>query len=177
MRCLFCALVLVGSLFAVEEPASLAFWPAQGWVFLDGFACHDASRAEDTVVSATHSVINREFLALQPRVDQTARQSVAIEPENAVVEDAVAGRALPSLSGSDLANRIRRPYSWARYSVSPIAGSSEDSVAIRTVSPASIEMMREMAARTYGLRGPSSRMGAALLYTDAPGVLAADSHP
>jgi hypothetical protein len=170
MRCVLCVLLLGGSLLA-EGPSSVAQnSPVKGSFYVDGIVYQYVAGADYTVVAAAHSVINHKFLAVKVRVYNTGQHSVTVKPEDVVVEDAVAGHSVASISAAELAKRMRRPQNMARYTVGAVAGDSTDSpVTSDMVTPQFLEMMRAMTARTNG--GGSFLSGRNLLYTDTPGAL------
>ena len=104
---------------------------------------------------------------------QRGHQSVTVKPEDVVLEDANGGRALQAVPGSELARRMRHPYNWARFAITPVAGGEpppQDEVAMVTPRTG-----RDDAGdgRAHPGRGGGSTMpgGKNLLYTDTPGAL------
>ncbi len=173
MRCLLVGLLLSCCLLA-QNPSSnpQPSPPGGGMFYVDGIVYHYVAGTSYTVVAAAHSVLNRKFLAVKVRVYNAGRESVTVKPENVVLEDANGGHVLAALSGSDLARRMRRPYNWARYAVSPAAGGGSeapDDSAI--ITPQLVEMMKVMAARSQAGGGATMSGGKNLLYTDTPGAL------
>ena len=95
---------------------------AKGMFYVDGIVYQYVAGTDYTVVAAAHSVLNRKFLAVKVRVYNTGRQSVTVKPEDVVLEDANGDRTLAAVSGAELARKMRHPYNWARYAVTPVAG-------------------------------------------------------
>ena len=112
--------------------------------------------------------INHKFVAVKVRVYNSGQQSVTVKPEDVSVEDTLAGRTLATISGSELARRMRRPYNWARFSVNPVAGElPETPLTSDQVNPRLLEMMRAMSARMNASPAPVLS-GRSVLYTDTP---------
>ena len=177
MRYTLCALLLGCSLFAQDQgPSAPKSEGAKGTFYVYGIVYQYAAATDYTVVAAAHSVINHKFLAVKLRVYNAGQHSVTLKPEDVVVEDAVAGRAVAAVSGAELAQRMRRPYNMARYSVGAIAGtdSADTPITSDMVSPQFLEMMRAMAARANSGGMPR---GSNVLYTDTPGALDSDEEP
>jgi hypothetical protein len=173
MRCLLCALLISCSLWAQDQSLTRPdSSPTEGMFYVDGIAYRYVIGSDYAVVAAAHSVLNRRFLAVKVRVYNTGQQSVTVKPEDVVLEDANQGRALPPVSGADLARKMRHPYNWARYAVTPAAGGpseAPDDSAI--ITPQLIEMMKAMAAHSQGVGGTAMPGTKNLLYTDTPGAL------
>ncbi len=170
MRHIFCALLVASSLCAQQQyqtaPDSAA---SKGSFYVDGIVYQYAAGMDFTVVAAVHSVINHKYAAVKVRVYNAGQRSVTVRPEDILVEDAVAGRSLMPLAGSELAKRMRKPYNMARMSVS--ASDSDDAAPTEANAPTNqqfMEMMRAIAARA---NQPSVPAGNNLLYTDTPGAL------
>lgn len=174
MRCSLCAFVLCCSVVAQNQSSiPQASSAGHGSFYVNGIVYHYVAGTDYTVVAAAHSVINHKFVAVKMRVYNIGRQSVTIKPEEITVQDAVAGQALSMVPGTELANKMRRPYNWARLAVNPVAGAPTDTPpANDNVNPQLLEMMRAMAAHANGAGTPmlpGSSRGA--LYTDTPGAL------
>jgi hypothetical protein len=174
MRSLLCALLLAGSVFAQDASPDAA--GVKGSFYVDGILYRYAASANYTVVAATHSAINRKFFAVKVRVYNTSPHSVTVTPDGIRVEDAAGGQAIAAISGADLAQKMRKPYNMARYTVGGVSGAeSEPPITSDMLSPQFLQMMRAMAARTNGGAMPS---GKNVLYTDTPGALdEADAAP
>jgi hypothetical protein len=164
------ALLLGCSLFAQDENlASQKPEIARGAFYVDGIVYQYAAGRNYTVVAAAHSVINRKFVAIKVRVYNAGQHSITVKPEDVVVEDAIAGHTVTAVSGSELANKMRKPYNMARFGVSTIAGGDQETpITSDMVTPQMLEMMRAMAARANNGTMPS---GKSVLYTDTPGAL------
>jgi hypothetical protein len=174
MRYFPCLLLLGSALLAqqtyqrIPEPTN-----AKGTFYVEGISYQYATENDYTVVAAAHSVINHRFLAVKLRVYNAGQHSVTVKPEDFLVEDAVAARALTPVAATTLANRMRKPYNMARYAVNATGGSdAEGAIASDMANPQLVEMMRAMAART---RGNAAAVGQNLLYTDTPGELDSDT--
>ena len=126
MRCFLSALLLSCSLLAQDQFSSPQTSSGKGMFYVEGIVYQYVAGTDYTVVAAAHSVLNRKFLAVKLRVYNTGRQSVTVKPEDVVLEDANGGNALPALSGAELARKMRHPYNWARYAVTPGAGAGSD---------------------------------------------------
>jgi len=174
MRYLLCALVFGCSLLAQDQTSTLQKSAgARGAFYVDGIVYQYAAGREFTVVVAAHPLLNHKFVGVKVRVYNGGQHSVTVKPEEVVVEDAVAGRAVAAVSGAELAQRMRKPYNIARYSV---GGTGVDAQPITSdmVSPQMLEMMRALAARANGGAMPS---GSNVLYTDTPGALDEEDQP
>jgi hypothetical protein len=176
MRHFLCTLLLCLSAAAqAESPGSQASTVSNGSFYVNGIVYRYAAGADYAVVAAAHSALNHKFVAVKVRVYNLGQQSVTVKPEDVTVEDTLAGRALATISGSELARRMRRPYNWARFAVNPVTGEPGDtSPTSDQVNPQLLEMMRAMAARMNGSPAPVLS-GKTVLYTDIPGAL--QSHP
>jgi hypothetical protein len=176
MRCYLCALLLCFSVAAEgESPGSPASAVGNGSFYVKGIVYRYAAGADYTVVAAAHSALKHKFVAVKLRVYNLGQQSVTVKPEDVSVEDTVAGRVLATISGSELARRMRRPYNWARFAVNPVAGEPPDTPPTSDqVNPQLLEMMRAMTARMNASPAPMLS-GRSVLYTDTPGAL--QSHP
>jgi hypothetical protein len=172
MRCFVAALLLSCCLLAQDQSSPQSSPSASGMFYVDGIVYQYVARRDSVVVAAAHSVLNHEFLAVKVRVYNAGQQSVTVKPEEVVLQDANAGRALASVSGADLARKMRHPYNWARYAVTPMAGGgSEPPDDSAVVTPQLIEMMKAMAARSQEEGTSMMPGGKNLLYTDTPGAL------
>jgi len=176
MRHFFCVLLLCLSVAAQSEsPAAQLSATANGSFYVNGIVYRYIAGADYTVVAAAHSALNHRFVAVKLRVYNQGPQSVTVKPEDVTVEDTLAGRALAMISGLQLAQKMRRPYNWARFAVNPVAGdASENPSTSDQVNPQLLEMMRAMAARMNASPAPMLS-GKSVLYTDTPGAL--QSHP
>jgi hypothetical protein len=176
MRCWLCALLLCLSAAAeVQSPSSPASSAGSGSFYVNGIVYRYAVVNDYTVVAAAHSVLNHKFVAVKVRVYNLGQQSVTVKPEDVTAEDALANRALATISGPELARRMRRPYNWARFAVVPVAGGPEDNSATdQQVTPQLLEMMRAMAAKMNSAQAPVFS-GKSVLFTDTPGAL--QGHP
>ncbi len=174
MRYLLCALLLVCSVFAQDEP--LAPQKTQGGSFyVDGIVYQYAVGKQYTVVAAAHAVLNRKFLAIKVRVYNAGSRSVTIKPEDVLLEDAVGGHAVAAVPGAEISKKLRKAYNMVRYSVGAMAGNDpQGPITADMVSPQMLEMMRAIAARTNGNAMPG---GKNLLYTDTPGALDSEDEP
>ncbi len=172
MRCFLAALLLSCSLIAQDQSSSPQTSSGKGMFYVEGIVYQYVAGTDYTVVVAAHSVLNRKFLAVKVRVYNAGRQSVTVKPEDVVLEDANGGQALPALSGADLAKKMRHPYNWARYAVTPGAGAGSDAADDNSpITPQLVEMMKAMAARAQGAGTAMMPGGKNLLYTDTPGAL------
>ncbi len=173
MRCFLAALLLGCSLLAQNQSSSPQTSASpKGMFYVDGIVYQYVAGTDYTVVAAAHSVLNRKFLAVKVRVYNTGQQSVTVKPEEVVLQDANGDRTLAAVSGAELAKKMRHPYNWARYAVTPLAGDgsqSPDDSAV--VTPQLIEMMKAMAARSQAAGTAMMPPGKNLLYTDTPGAL------
>jgi len=176
MRHFFCAFLLCFSVVAQgESPTPPESDARNGSFYVNGIVHRYAAGTDYIVVAAAHSALNHKFVAVKVRVYNQGQQSVTVKPEDITVEDTLAGRALATISGTELARRMRRPYNWARFAVTPIAGEpAEAPLPSDQVNPQLLEMMRAMAARISVSSAPVLS-GKSLLYTDTPGAL--QSHP
>ncbi len=172
MRCFLCALLLCWSGVAQGESSiSPASHAGSGSFYVNGIVYQYVAGADYTVVVAAHSVLNHKFAALKVRVYNLGQQSVTVKPEEISVEDGLAGHALASMPGAELARRMRRPYNWARLAVNPVAGDPADPPPNDLVNPQVLEMMRAMAARANAAGSPMLPGNRGVLYTDTPGAL------
>jgi hypothetical protein len=166
MRSVVCVLLLSFTLVAQTVAPD-----AGGTFFVDGIAYQYSAGASCTVVVAAHSVINHKFLALKVRVYNQGQRSLTLKPEDFVVSDAVGNHELLSISGDEMARRLRKPYNMARYAVNGLGGPSTDSpITSDMLNPQLLEMMRVMAA--HGSH--ASTAAGNVLYTDTPGALDED---
>jgi hypothetical protein len=169
MRYFYCALLLGLTMGAQQYQVAPDSSVRKGSFYVDGIVYQYAANANYTVVAAVHSVISHKFLGLKVRVYNAGQHSVTIKPEDVLVEDAVAGRAVAAVTGDELAKRMRKPYNMARLEVgnggNDDAGSGD---AGHGNNQQFLELMRIMAARTSS---PSVPAGETLLYTDTPGAL------
>ena len=171
MRFLFCALLLGSSLFGQQYSTAPDSSNHKGSFYVDGIVYQYAAGSEYTVVAAAHSVINHKFAAVKIRVYNGGAHSITLKPEDVVVEDAVASRALAPVSAADLANKMRKTYNMARYGVNsgPMGDdSSNGPITGDMVNPQLLQMMRAMAAHA---NSGAAAAGNNLLYTDTPGAL------
>ena len=145
---------------------------APGSFYVEGIVYQYVTGTDFTVVAAAHSVLNHKFLAVKLRIYNVGPQSVTVKPEDVVLQDANGDRALAAVSGAELAKKMRHPYNWSRYAVTPMTGGGpqppEDSA---TITPQLVEMMKAMAARSQGVSTAMMPGGKNLLYTDTPGAL------
>jgi len=175
MRYVLCALLFVCSVFAQDQ--TLAPQKIQaGSFYVDGIVYQYAVGKEYTVVAAAHAALNRKFLAVKVRVYNAGQHSVTIKPEDMLLEDEVGGKPVAPVSSAQLAEKLRKPYNMARFSVGAIAGQDPQMpiTADMANNPQMLEMMRAIAARANGNTMPG---GKSLLYTDTPGALDADDEP
>jgi hypothetical protein len=173
MRCFLCAFLLCWSAVArSESPVSPASPGDNGSFYVNGIVYQYVVGTDYTVVAAVHSVINHKFAAVKVRVYDVGQQSVTVKPEDVTVDDALAGKALGAISGTELAKRMRRPYNWARLAVNPTGGEPRDMPQNDGVNPQLLEMMRAMAATANTADGAPPLSGSrGILYTDTPGAL------
>jgi hypothetical protein len=172
MRCFLAALLLSCCLLAQDQSSPQSSPSAEGSFYVDGIVYQYVARPGSIVVAAAHSVLNRKFLAVKVRIYNAGQQSLTVKPEEVVLQDANAGRALATVSGADLARKMRHPYNWARYAVTPMAGGgSEAPDDSATITPQLVEMMKAMAARSQGMGTAMMPGSKNLLYTDTPGAL------
>ncbi len=127
MRYILCA-ALFCSVLNAQDKTSVSSSPPheEGIFYVNGIDYHFISGANYTVVVAGHSVANRKFLGLKVRILNNGQHAVTVRPEDVRVADAVAGRDLEGISGTELAKRMRRPYNWSRYAVNAAAGQTSD---------------------------------------------------
>jgi hypothetical protein len=178
MRYFFCALLFGCFLFAQDNSSTPPTPSGQGTFYVKGIVYHYLAGTDYTVVAAAHSALNHKFLAVKVRVYNVGRQSITVKPEDIVLEDANGGHAVTAVSGADLTTKMRRPYNWARFAVTPVAGApseAPDNSAI--ITPQLVEMMKAMAARTQALGNSAMPAGKDVLYTDTPGALASGESP
>jgi len=172
MRCFLCALLLGCSLLAQDNSSSPA---REGTFYVKGIVYHYLAGTDYTVVAAAHSVLNHKFLAVKVRVYNGGRQSVTVMPDDIVLEDANGGHTVTAVAAADLTRKMRRPYNWARFAVTPVAGGQaetpDDSAVI---TPQLVEMMKVMAARTQAPGNSATPAGKDALYTDTPGALGSE---
>ena len=176
MRHWLCAFLLCFSVAVQSEsPTFQAPAAGSGSFYVNGIVYRYVAGTEYTVVAAAHSVLNHRFVAVKLRIYNVGQQSVTLKPEDVSVEDTLASHALATISGTELARRMRRPYNWARFAVNPVAGDAEDNPAEGSQANTQLlEMMRAMAARMN--TGPAPVLsGQGVLYTDTPGAL--QTHP
>jgi hypothetical protein len=169
MRSLLCALLLSCFLLAQNPSAPPS---AEGSFYVEGIVYQYVTGTDFTVVTAAHSVLNHKFLAVKVRIYNLGSQSVTVKPEDVILQDGNEDRALVAVSGADLAKKMRHPYNWARYAVTPMAGGAPQSSDDNTiVTPQMVEMMKALAARSQGVGAAMMPGGKNLLYTDTPGAL------
>jgi hypothetical protein len=138
---LFCSLLGAQDKTSVSPPAPRE----DGTFYVNGIDYHFISAINYTVVVAAHSVVNRKFLGVKVRILNNGQHSVTVRPEDVRVEDAVAGRDLAAISGTDLAKKMRRPYNWSRYAVNAAAGPApEAGDDLETVDHQHSDLMRAM---------------------------------
>ena len=173
MRCFLCAFLLCCSLAAQDQsPTSQASPAGNGSFYVNGIVYRYAAGTDYTVVTAAHTVLNHKFVAVKVRVYNLGQQSVTVKPEEVKVEDTLASQALAQVSGTELARRMRRPYNWARFGVTPVGGQSDESSPMSDqMSPQLLAMMRAMAARANSSPAPMLSGSRSVLYTDTPGAL------
>ncbi len=172
MRCFVCALLLGCSLLAQDNSSSPA---REGTFYVKGIVYHYLAGTDYTVVAAAHSVLNHKFLAVKVRVYNGGRESVTVKPEDVVLEDGNGGHPVAAISGADLTKKMRHPYNWARFAVTPVAGGQSETPDDRAViTPQLIEMMMAMTARTQASGNSAMPAGNGALYTDTPGALASE---
>jgi hypothetical protein len=123
MRYILCAALFCSWLGAQDNPSLSPLFPHGDAIFyVNGIDYHFISATNYTVVVAAHSVANHKFLGVKVRILNNGQHSVTVRPEDVRVEDAIAGRDLAAISGTDLARKMRRPYNWSRYAVNAAAG-------------------------------------------------------
>jgi hypothetical protein len=172
MRYFLCALLLC---FAVTVQGESPTAAGDGSFYVNGIVYRYVAGTDYTVVAAAHSALNHKFVAVKVRVYNQGQQSVTVKPEDISVEDTLAGHALATISGTELAKRMRRPYNWARFAVNPVAGeTAETPLTSDQVNPQLLDIMRAMAAKVNASPAPVLS-GRSVLYTDTPGAL--QSHP
>lgn len=171
MRCLLAVLLLGGSLLAQDlSPARQDSPATKGTFYVAGIVYQYVAGTDYTVVAAAHAVLNHRFLAVKVRVYNGGRQSVTVKPEDVLLEDANGSHALAVVSGAELARKMRHPYNWARYAVTPVAGEAPEATdESAVITPQLVEMMKAMAARAAEpVATPADQD---VLYTDTPGAL------
>jgi len=169
MRSWFCALLIVCPLAAQQITRDAS--DTGGTFFVDGIVYQYAAASDCTVVVAAHSVVNRKFLAVKIRVYNSGLRSMTVKPGDVVVSDAIGGRELIAIPGSELARKMRKPQNMARYAVNGIGGAPTDTPITSDMAGSFMEMMRAMAAHTNSGTMPAGRN---VLYTDSPGALQED---
>ena len=148
MHQFFCALLLGSALLAQQQlPALPDLSEAKGMFHAEGIAYHYTVGKDYLVVAAAQTVINRKFLAVKVRFYNTGSNAVTVNPENILVEDAIAGHPLAAVSAASIAEKMRKTPGMAAYAVGgETAGGKEDNEVGGTVSSELIlEMMRAMA--------------------------------
>ncbi len=127
MRYILCA-ALFCSVLSAQDKTSVSSSPPheEGIFYVNGIDYHFISGANYTVVVAGHSVANRKFLGVKVRILNNGQHAVTVRPEDVRLADAVAGRDLEGISGTELAKRMRRPYNWSRFAVNAAAGQTSD---------------------------------------------------
>ncbi|HLI64359.1 MAG TPA: hypothetical protein VKV05_13255 [Terriglobales bacterium] len=174
MRYVLCAWLFVYPLLAQQNllsPPKAA--PGNGAFYVNGIVYQYIVGHDYTVVAAAHSVVNHKFLGVKLRVYNHAEHSVTVKPEEVEVVDAIGSHTLTPVSGVALANRMRKRYNMARYSVNSSAGGEpEPPITSDMLNPQFLEMMRAAHANAAAM----SR-GQGLLYTDTPGALDSDDQP
>jgi len=146
MRYILCAALFCSWLGAQDNPSrSPLSPPGDGIFYVNGIDYHFISLTNYTVVVAAHSVANRKFLGVKVRILNNGQHSVTVRPEDVRVEDAVAGRDVAAISGTELAKRMRRPYNWSRYAVNAAAGPAPQAGDdLETVDRQHSDLMRAM---------------------------------
>ena len=110
MRYILCAALFCSWLGAQDNPSrSPLSPPGDGIFYVNGIDYHFISVTNYTVVVAAHSVANRKFLGVKVRILNNGQQSVTVRPEDVRVEDAVAGRDVAAISGTELAKKNAPP--------------------------------------------------------------------
>ena len=159
MRYIVCAALLCG-LVGAQEQANISQPPphGDGIFFVNGVDYHFISGSKYTVVIAAHAVVNRKFLGVKIRILNNDEHSVTVRPEDLKTEDAVSGRSLEGVSGTELAKRMGRPYNWSRFAVNTATGGTADTESdTETVDQQRTEMlhaMQQMASKMAN--GPAS---------------------
>ncbi len=127
MRYILCAAMFC-SLLNAQDKTSVSSSPPheEGTFYVNGIDYHFISGVNYTVVVAGHSVANRKFLGVKVRILNNGQHAVTVRPEDVRVADAVAGRDLEGISGTELAKRMRRPYNWSRFAVNAATGQAPD---------------------------------------------------
>jgi len=173
MRYLLCALLFGCSLLAQDQTSiPQKSEGTRGAFYVDGILYQYAAGREFTVVVAAHPVLNHKFVGVKVRVYNGGQHSVTVKPEEVTLEDAVAGHAVAAVSGGELAQRMRKPYNIARYSVGGVSGGDQQGpITSDMVNPQMLEMMRALAARATMPGGKN------ILYTDSPGALDEEDQP
>ena len=110
MRYFLCA-ALFCSLLGAQDKASVApLSPHDDGIFyVNGIDYHYISGTNYTVVVAAHSVANRKFLGRKVRILNNGQRAVTVRPEDVKVDDAVAGREVQAVSGTELAKQDAPP--------------------------------------------------------------------
>jgi len=173
MRGFLCACLLCCSLAAQDQSSAPPVASARnGSFYVNGVVYRYEAGTEYTVVAAAHTVLNHKFVALKVRVYNLGQHSVTVKPEEVSAEDTLASQALAQISSTELARRMRRPYNWARFAVTPVGGQPDEASPMNDkVSPEMFEMMRAMAARANTSPAPMLSGSRSILYTDTPGAL------
>ena len=174
MRYFLCVLLLCISVIAqTESPATqVSSAGRSGSFYVNGTVYRYATGTGCTVVVAAHSALNHKFVAVKVRIYNQGQDSVTVKPEDVRAEDEITGHSLVPISATELAKRMRRPYNWARFAVSPVAGETDDAAAMSDhMNPQMLEMMRAMGARASASASPVLSGNRAVLYTDTPGAL------
>jgi hypothetical protein len=146
MRYILCAALFCSWLGAQDNPSLSPLSPHGDAIFyVNGIDYHFISATNYTVVVAAHSVANHKLLGVKVRILNNGQHSVTVRPEDVRVEDAIAGRDLAAISGTDLARKMRRPYNWSRYAVNAAAGPApEAGDDLETVDRQHSDLMRAM---------------------------------
>lgn len=127
MRYILCAALFCSWLGAQDTPSQPPVSPPGDTTFyVNGIDYHFISLTNYTVVVAARSVANRKFLGVKVRILNNGQHSVTVRPEDVKVEDAVTGRDVAAISGTELARKMRRPYNWSRYAVNVAAGQAPE---------------------------------------------------
>ena len=170
MRYVLCA-VLFCSLLGAQDQTSVSP-PApreDGTFYVNGIDYHFISGTNYTVVVAAHSVANRKFLGVKVRILNNGQHSVTVRPGDVRLEDAVAGRDVAAIAGTELANKMRRPYNWSRFAVNAAAGpSSEEYADPESMDHQRSDIMRAM-QQTHGQMANATPVLPTLSITETDG--------
>ena len=145
MRYFLCATLFCSLLGAQDKASVPPLSPHDdGTFYVNGIDYHYVSGTNYTVVVAAHSVANRKVLGVKVRILNNGQRAVTVRPEEVKVEDAVAGREVPAISGTDLANKMRRPYNWPRFAVNAAAAGSPSQDDLDSEGMQRSDMLRAM---------------------------------